>query len=366
MDNRRSTARTRHTGVRIAALLITLLVSVQGFGAAHVAAASFMVSHPVPWSPLNLALEDDGVIWMTFPADNRIGRLTVAEDGTSDFTSYTPPTAGSEPYDIVYHNETIWFTQKAGNRLARLDATDTGSGISEFVLPTAGGDPTGLAVGPDGRVWVLAQGTNRLAVFDPDTSTFDEVDIPASVHDAGAEKIATRNDNTVWLAAPDADLVVSYDANSGNFALAGTISPTGVFTQPLGITIDATGRPWVAVRGSDAVGRYTPETLSFWRWFKTPHEGGGATNLSIYNAGTRRRVFFSEVESGSVGYILIRSSDTRLLGVGGSSLPAVNGRPWDIEADSMGHAWITDTAANAIVQWQPPYVNNAFLPRVHR
>ena len=365
MDKRRSTARTRHTGIRVAALLITLLISVPGFGAAHVAGASFMVSHPVPWSPLNLTLEDDGVIWMTFPAEDLVGRLTVNPNG-DDFTAFTPPTANSEPYDLVYHDGTVWFTLKAGNRLARLDTNDLESGISEFVLPTAASEPTGLAIGRDGRVWVLAQGANKLVVFDPDTSTFDEVDMPASVHDAGAEKITTRGDNTVWFAAPDVNFVVSYDVNNDSFALASTISPTGVFTEPLGITMDAGGRPWVAVRGSDAVGRYTPETLSFWRWFKTPHDGGGATNLSIYNAGTRRRVFFSEVESGSVGYILIRSSDTRLLGVGGSSLPAANGRPWDIEADSMGHAWITDTAANAIVEWQPPYVNNAFLPRVHR
>ncbi|MEZ4611081.1 MAG: hypothetical protein R2838_12700 [Caldilineaceae bacterium] len=157
------------------------------------------------------------------------------------------------------------------------------------------------------------------------------------MHDAGAEKITTRGDNTVWFAAPDVNFVVSYDVNNDSFALASTISPTGVFTEPLGITMDAGGRPWVAVRGSDRGGTLHTRDVEFWRWFKTPHDGGARSNLSIYNAA-RRRAFFSEVESGSVGYILIRSSDTRLLGVGGSSLPAANGRPWDIEADSMGHA----------------------------
>ena len=209
MDNRRSTARTRHTGIRVAALLITLLISVPGFGAAQVAGASFMVSHPVPWSPLNLTLEDDGVIWMTFPAEDLVGRLTVNPNG-DDFTAFTPPTANSEPYDLVYHDGTVWFTLKAGNRLARLDTNDLESGISEFVLPTAASEPTGLAIGRDGRVWVLAQGTNKLVVFDPDTSTFDEVDMPESVHDAGAEKITTRGDNTVWFAVPPALLATSW------------------------------------------------------------------------------------------------------------------------------------------------------------
>ncbi|MEZ4611080.1 MAG: hypothetical protein R2838_12695 [Caldilineaceae bacterium] len=71
-----------------------------------------------------------------FPAEDLVGRLTVNTNG-DDFTASSPPTANSEPYDLVYHDGTVWFTLKAGNRLARLDTNDLESGISEFVLPTA-------------------------------------------------------------------------------------------------------------------------------------------------------------------------------------------------------------------------------------
>lgn len=325
-----------------------------------------MVSHSLPGSPLNLSLEDAGVVWITLPDANTVARLTVDSNGSADVESFAAPTAGSQPYDIIFDDATVWFTQKAGNSLGQLNAADTSAPIIEHALPTPNSAPTGLTVGPDGRIWVLEQAGNNLAVFDPDTSTFQEIAFPVEIHNSGVEKIVADTDGTIWFAAPEVNLVVSYEPDTSSFSTASTISPTGNFTSPVGLTIDPNGRPWVTAQGSDAIGRYTPETLSFWRWFKTTHTDGGVTNISIANNGSRWQVFFSETESNAVGYIIVRGSDTRLLGIGGSALPSATGRPWDIEVDDQGTVWITDTATDTIVAWESPYVHQLYLPRVNR
>lgn len=328
--------------------------------------ASFLVAHPVPWSPLNLAVQGKGVIWMTFPGENFIGRLIVDEDGLSNFTAFRSPTEDSEPYDIVFHDGAVWFTQKAGNQLARLEVDDLAGKITEYALPTDAGNPTGLTVGPDGRIWVLEQGTSKLAVFDPSTTSFEEFDFPLEAQGTSAEKIVARRDNTIWFTAPEANRVVSFEVETSSYSSASTISPSGIFEYPLGITMDPDDRPWVTAQGSDAVGRYTPETLSFWRWYQTPHADGGVAEVRIIDAGTRWQIFFSEADSNSLGLLVVRSSDSRQQAMHSVSLPTAGGRPWDLDVDEDGTVWITDVSGNAVVAWQSPYVHQSYLPQVFK
>jgi hypothetical protein len=48
-----------------------------------------------------------------------------------------------------------------------------------------------------------------------------------------------------------------------------------------------------------------------------------------------------------------------------AGLPTANGQPYDIVADSNGHAWITAPGSNVIAEWQPPYVEYTYLPLIN-
>src|SRR3990170_3137960 len=100
--------------------------------------------------PQGIALDQEGKVWFTERAADKIGRL---DPKTKEIIEFTVPTQKSEPQGIALDQEgKVWFTERAADKIGRLDPK-TGE-KNESPIPTAG-SPDGLAIDSDGNVWFV-------------------------------------------------------------------------------------------------------------------------------------------------------------------------------------------------------------------
>ena len=92
--------------------------------------------------PTTIALAQDGTVWFTESAGNRIGRM--APDGT-DLKEFPLPNPDSSPRIIALGADgNMWFSEHTGNRMGRITPDGT---ITEFAIPTPNSMPRAIALG---------------------------------------------------------------------------------------------------------------------------------------------------------------------------------------------------------------------------
>ncbi len=343
--------------------ILLLAVTALGLSGRHVYAQAettgFVTTYPVTGAPLNIVVEKPGQVWFTLPQENAIGTVVVQGADEYTFTRYEVPTANAEPYSLVYRDGVIWFTEHAGNKIGRFDIAQLE--FREFAIPTAASGPTGIDIAPDGRIWFLESAARKLAVFDPVTEEFIEYFVPFYIVESRLESIRIDTAKGPWFTMPDANRLAFYDIARDRFDAWNTVSFTGAFTLPTGLTVDSRGTPWLTAKGSDVVGRYTPETLASFRWIGTPTSNSEPANLVFDDLGPNWSLFFTESGAGKVARFLIRPSDTALMGVSEVSINAANSAPWGIDVDDDHAAWIADPGADLIAVWRSPYEDGPYL-----
>ena len=102
---------------------------------------------PNPGSgPTTIALAQDGALWFTESAGNRIGRIN--PDGTG-LREFALPNPNSAPRIIALGSDgNMWFSEHTGNRMGRITPDGT---IAEFPIPTPNSMPRAIALGADGN-----------------------------------------------------------------------------------------------------------------------------------------------------------------------------------------------------------------------
>ena len=77
-----------------------------------------------------------------------------------NYTSYTIPTAGSQPqYIVAGPDGALWFTERNGNKIGRITTSGL---VTEYPIPTDASQPFGIATGPDGAIWFIEQSTSKI------------------------------------------------------------------------------------------------------------------------------------------------------------------------------------------------------------
>jgi virginiamycin B lyase len=321
----------------------------------------FVIPPAVGSAPLNIALEAPGRIWFTMPAANAIGSLIVTSTVEYQFSRYDVPTANSEPYDLVYKNGYVWFTQRAGNQIGRLN---TANGLfTEFVVPTPNSKPAGIGLAPDGTVWFVERAGNNVSRLNPASGTFTVFPYPAA--DAALEDVFVQNDDSIWVTAFNLGRLVNFRPSRWGSPSAFFNVPAGSNSQPFGVTVASDGFPWITAQGTNRVGRFTPTTLSDWRWWDIPTAGSGLTGIALSTSSALNYAWFTERSSGKVGQ-LITLPTGQLVSLAEYQLPSPNSQPHGIAVDSSHHVWIAAHGSNMIARWQPPYFHFAYLPIVAR
>ena len=299
-------------------------------------------------APRNIAVASPGNIWVTLPGVNAIGSLVVTTTVDFEFTLYPIPTPNSEPHDLVFDaaNEVIWFTQQAVDQIGRFDLNT--HQIDEFSL-TAGSAPTGIALAPNGIVWAALRDANKLASLNPTTNNIEEIVYPT----AGANflDIAVSSTNIVWVSAPGLNRMVTYNPDNGTFVNVNLHSFGQTPFPPHAVAMNG-NTPWVTAPTQNWVGVYIPGTLSLWSWYAAHPSDQGATDLVHRRLGTVNELWYVQPTDNRAGRLQINNQGQLILNQS-TRLPTTNSFPEGIAVDNNGHAWITASAANAIVWWHP-------------
>ncbi len=327
-------------------------------------ASPFMDEFFVKADARNIVHESAGRIWFTAPASNTVGLLVVTTTVDFRVDKFTPPTANSQPYDLVLRNGEVWFTEKAGNKLARL-VPQTGV-ITEFTLPTVNSKPTGIALAPDGLIWVVQSATDKLASFDPTTQQFTEYQYVTS-NGTDFEDIAIGSDNRIWITAPKLNGVVFFSTINKEF----TARSTAPYIKPLGIVIGPSDLPWVTAQSassteSDVIGLYAPGTLAIWKWYTTSTISNSLGGLYYRQTDTSNEVWYTGAQTGSAGRIVTRLSQALQSTQQGLLSQANQSAPWGITVDSNSDVWVAASGSRTIVRWRSPYFFYTHLPLVQK
>lgn len=327
---------------------------------------SFVVEYPLPAhvpdaQPHQIIASAPGHLWFTLPGANALGSLVVTTTVDFAFAIFDLPTTDSEPHDLVLDENAgvIWFTQRAADQIGRLEI-GTGQ-IDEFPMPT-GSLPTGITLASNGFIWVSLPGTNQIARFDPSNETASFFNPPRA--NAGFTDIEEASNGLIWVVASADNRLVSYNPSNGVFVnvVVGDFGSPPV--APYALVLQG-NTPWITVPSKGWLGRYSPGTLNLWFWYTTASSEGGATALAYRIVGDSQEFWYIQPSSNRAGRMLINSQG-RVQQHYLAGLPTSNSDPRGIAVDANGHAWVTATQANAIVEWRPTYVFQTHLPVVMR
>lgn len=198
-----------------------------------------------PWRPYDIAVLDDGSVWMTYydtPAAGWPEGVLVQLDPTSG--TVTPHVAPAGWGDAGFQtlavapDGTLWLADVYD----RIVEFDTGTGtFTEHPLPgatfTLPARPFGINVADDGTVWFSCWDSHVLGSYDPGTAVWVEYPVVDGADDGEPVEIAFGGDGTVWFTTKWGGTVQglgSLDPGTGNVTLRAIDS--GV--DPFGIIVD--------------------------------------------------------------------------------------------------------------------------------
>lgn len=341
--------------------------------------SSLLVEYDIPGSALNIVSSAPNSVWFTLPAEGQIGNLTLDAAGTATTAVFTPPTANSEPYDLVFDsaNNAIWFTQKAEGRIGRLDiaADVTMSAITEFVIQpatTVPNVPTGIDIAPDGSIWFAESMSNRVMQYVPSSDTFNSspayVPTTPGVGSAEFHDIAiSPNGSHLWVTAPTDHKVVQYTFTTNEFstlALSGPFDPIpGNEREPLNIVATSPTVVWITDRAQSQIGQLSQGTLANVAWYTLPTAGSAPVGIAVDSINAGATVFFTGSATNLAGSL--PASGNGALIPSEYELPS-GSQPSGITVDSSGNVWIAQGGSNKIAVWMPPYFGFTYLPIIEK
>jgi streptogramin lyase len=281
------------------------------------------------------------------------------------FEIYDLPTADSDPHDLVIDESAgvVWFTQRGVDKIGRL--TLATAQIDEFAMPV-GSQPTGITLGSGGLLWLTFPGTNQIGRFDPSTEIVSTYNYPRA--NAGFTGIKQASNGLLWAVAPADNRLVSFNPSNEVFVnvVVGNFGSPPI--PPHSMVLQGT-TPWITVPSTGWLGRYSPGTLNLWYWYATassPAGDGGSTALALRNTPEGNQEFwYLQPSSNRAGRMLINGQGQRVDHFL-ATLPTGESQATGIAVDTNGHAWVTATAANSIVEWRPPYTVKIYLPIISR
>lgn len=369
-NNRHATVHGRVFVLAALCLLISLLLwqSQQQLTAANdpESGPPFMVEYPLPAhlpdaEPRHIIAEAPGRLWFTLPGVNALGSLVVTATVDYTFVIYAIPTANSEPHNLVLDsaNQAIWFTQLAASQIGRFDLTT--HQFEEFALP-ANTSPTGIDLDSSGMVWVALRDSNQIARLNPNTATIEL--FTYGVAGAAFADLAVSPANLIWMTSPGLNRLVAYEPVGQRFTFEPVVEIGLPPFPPQAIAMHGT-RPWISAPTKGWLGRYAPGTFTSFLWFTTPPSASGPTGISYRGLGSTHEIWYVQSSANRAGRLLVDNGDSEIKNFV-AGLPSANSQPYDIVADSNGHAWITAPGANAIAEWRPPYVVYTYLPLIRQ
>ena len=159
----------------------------------------------------------------------------------------------ANPYGLALDQQgIIWISGRGGNKLLRVDPA-TG-GVKSFAPGFGCFDSYGIAVDEKGRIWLgNCCCSPHVRRFDPVSGAWAEVEVPP--HSRG---VAADGNGYVYAALDQSSTVVKINADT--MAIEGTAF-LGDARTPVGIAVDFDGMVWAINRGFSTASRIDPATM---------------------------------------------------------------------------------------------------------
>ena len=118
---------------------------------------------------MQIAIDNERNVWVTFSGLGRIGRSAVNTLGVWDF--YTLPTGQGGPVGLFVRNNNgrreLWYTRPGANRIGYVLAAFNGTrlGVWETPTPAGGSAPWGIAVDSASRAWTSSSAAANVVIW---------------------------------------------------------------------------------------------------------------------------------------------------------------------------------------------------------
>lgn len=305
--------------------------------------------------PKNVYMESDTRLWYTLPT---VDKLALVDNGT---VTYYPVDGdainNSQPYDLVVQDGAVWFTMLAANKIGKLDIAS--GNVTPYTIPTADSHPTGITFG-GGYIWFVERTGDKLGRLDRASGAITEYydwvydfDTDKNLVDMKGAQLedVVYVDGNVWFTGPalprgGADL---YAVGTGKWVAAPKAG-----SVPMHLATDTLGNVWVTFSGLNFIGRSALNTLALWDEFKLPADTGGPVGLYVREANGFRELWYTRPEANSVGRVTTRYTGVTV-NTAETPLPTANAAPWGIVVNSSGSAWVATANAAESVSWNTPY-----------
>lgn len=358
-----------------------------------------------------------GFIFAINTVNQRVERFNI--DGSSPISFGTKGVAESTaafnwPQGIAFDaaNGNIWVANTRNNRVDEF--TTAGTPVTSY--PPAGrlnsifNWPMDVAFDPAGHMYVADTMNNRIAAFSVSGTTVTQLWTIGTRGTGSSQFIkpwgltydGTQNPARVLVTDTFNNRIVSLNATSGAWIgvlpIAKGTSP-GQITLPQGITVDGTGKIWIADTGNDRIEQFTaagtfanqmlgsygtsgnavfnaPQGMAFdtasgllyvadtnnnrIQVYRPPSSGVPVFQRTIFNAGGVAPLYPAggEADSGGVMYIAdsggsrIDKIDTlnHVTYITPSSGPLSNPRNLSVDIGDPTKLWITDTGSNSVIE----------------
>jgi streptogramin lyase len=128
--------------------------------------AQALITVPTPNSqPYDIACAG-GLVWLTETSGNKIASYNPS---TSAWTEYPVPTQGSEPTGLDVQSgapTAVWFVERVGNKVGKLSVPQQGNHtFTEYPAPINGMQFEDVDIASPGVVWFTAPGTRQIGRF---------------------------------------------------------------------------------------------------------------------------------------------------------------------------------------------------------
>ncbi len=305
--------------------------------------------------PKNVYMESDTRLWYTLPS---VDKLALVDNGA---VTYYPVDGdainNSQPYDLVVQDGAVWFTMLAANKIGKLDIA-SGS-VTPYSIPTADSHPTGITFG-GGYIWFVERTGDKLGKLDRASGAITEYydwvydfDADKNLVDmkgAQLEDVVYVGGN-VWFTGPTLRLG---GADLYNVGTDKWVAAPKAGSVPMQLATDTLGNVWVTFSGLNFIGRSALNTLALWDEFKLPAGTGGPVGLYVREANGLRELWYTRPEGNSVGRVTTRYTGVTV-NTAETPLPTANAAPWGIVVNSSGSAWVATANSAESVSWNTPY-----------
>lgn len=285
---------------------------------------------------------------------------------------------------LLTHGALAQDTVEPDPPLSPISEVNTPIEIREWAVPWPDTRPRDPDVAPNGTIWLVGQGGDYVAHFDPKTEEFSRKDLPPGT---GPHNLIVDRDAFLWIAGNRQAYIGRMNPNTGEltrftmpvddakdphtliFAGRDHIWFTAQWSnyigrlhkgtgqvdlvtvpiekaRPYGIKLDSTGRPWVALLGTNAIATVDPETMTL-EVIHTPREASRLRRLAITSNDD---IYYTDYSEGWLGRFRPATGEFMEW-----KNPSEESGPYAITVDANDRVWQVETwpEANNFVGFDP-------------